>query len=100
MRVGVTGHQKLDDASIWPWVEKTITEELDRFPMPLVAVSSLAIGADQLLARLVLGRGGQLHAVLPFSDYERIFYGEGLIGYRNLIGTATIEVLDTPGDDE
>jgi len=67
---------------------------------PLVAVTSLAIGADQLLARLVLEQGGSIHAVLPFADIERSFSPEDIPAYRELVGKAAVEVLDTLGTDE
>jgi hypothetical protein len=68
--------------------------------MPLAGVTSLAIGADQLLARLVIERGGRIHAVLPFVDIERSFSPENLAAYRELVRQATVEVLTTPGTDE
>jgi hypothetical protein len=60
----------------------------------------LAVGADQLLARLVIERGGTIHAVLPFTDLERSFSREDLPAYLELAKLATVEVLDTPGTDE
>ncbi|MBL8199677.1 MAG: hypothetical protein JNK40_01780 [Chromatiales bacterium] len=69
-------------------------------PPPLVAVTSLAIGADQLLAKLVLERGGSIHAVLPYPDIERSFLPSDLDSYRELAKHATIEVLTTSGTDE
>ncbi len=100
MRVGITGHQRLDDPEAWRWVASVMRDELARISPPLVAVTSLAIGADQLLARLVLERGGTIHAVLPFADIERSFSPEHLPAYRELANQATIEALDTPGTDE
>lgn len=100
MRVGITGHQRLDDPEAWRWVASVMREELARIAPPLVAVTSLAIGADQLLARLVLERGGTIHAVLPFANIERSFSPEHLPAYRELAKQATVEVLDTPGTDE
>jgi hypothetical protein len=67
---------------------------------PLIGVTSLAVGADQLLAELVLERGGAIHAVLPFADIERSFASTDLPAYRRLIRHATVEVLNTPGTDE
>jgi hypothetical protein len=75
-------------------------DELARVAPPLVGVTSLAIGADQLLARLVLEAGGTIHAVLPFADIERSFSPEDVPAYRELVKQATVEVLDTHGTDE
>lgn len=99
-RVGITGHQRLEDPEAWPWVAKVIRDELARIAPPLVGVTSLAVGADQLLARLVLERGGMIHAVLPFADIERSFSAEHVPAYRELARQAAVEVLDTPGTDE
>lgn|SRR5487761_104042 len=100
MRVGITGHQQLDDPGAWPWVATVLRAELAKVQPPLIGVTSLAVGADQLLARLVLERGGTIHAVLPFANIERSFSPEHLRAYRQLIKQATVEVLDTPGTDE
>jgi hypothetical protein len=99
-RVGVTGHQRLDDPAPWPWVASAIREQLAGLPPPLIAVTSLAVGADQLLAQLVIERGGKIHAVLPFADIERSFSPEHIPVYRELVKQATVEVLYTPGTDE
>jgi hypothetical protein len=100
MRVGVTGHQRLDDPEGWQWVADVMRHELAQLPVPLTAVTSLAIGADQLLARLVLDRGGTVYAVLPFAGIERSFSPSDLPAYRELVSRSSIEVLQTLGSDE
>lgn len=100
MRVGITGHQRLEDPKAWAWVAGVMRDELARIAPPLIGVTSLAIGADQLLARLVLEASGTIHAVLPFADIERSFSPEDVPSYRELVRQATIEVLDTHGSDE
>jgi hypothetical protein len=81
-------------------VAEELGDEARKLAPPIVAVTSLAVGADQLIARLVLEGGGALHAVLPFADIERSFSPENLPAYRELVQKATIEVLETPGTDE
>lgn len=100
MHVGITGHQRLPDDTAWKWVEETIRAELSKAQRPLVGVTSLAIGADQLFARLVVELGGSIYAVLPFADIERSFGPEHIASYRDLVQTATVEVLNVPGTDE
>jgi hypothetical protein len=100
MRVGITGHQRLEDPKAWAWVARVMRDELVRVALPLVGVTSLAVGADQLLAQLILERGGMIHAVLPFADMERSFSPEHVPAYRELAKQATVEVLDTHGTDE
>lgn len=100
MKVGVTGHQRLEDPGAWAWVASVMQNELRGMMPPLIGVTSLAVGADQLFARLILEAGGSIHAVLPFADIERSFTGDDLDIYRNLVKHATIEVLCTDGTDE
>lgn len=100
MRVGITGHQRIEDPKAWAWVARVMRDELARVAPPLVGVTSLAVGADQLLARLVLEAGGAIHAVLPFADIERSFSPEDVPVYRDLVRQATVEVLETHGTDE
>lgn len=100
MRVGITGHQRIEDPNVWVWVARVMRDELARVEPPIVGVTSLAIGADQLLARLVLEAGGTIYAVLPFADIERSFSPEDVPVYRELVRQATVEVLDTHGTDE
>lgn len=99
-RVGITGHQRLDNSDTWPWVETAIRNELTKLPPPLTGITSLAIGADQLLARVVLDLGGRIHAVLPFLDIERSFSPVDVMRYRELVERATVEVLEVNGADE
>jgi hypothetical protein len=100
MNVGITGHQRLDDPSAWSWVGDVIRAELATLTPPLVGVTSLAIGADQLLAELIIKQGGSIHAVLPYQDIERSFSTEDLPLYRKLASQADLEVLNTPGTDQ
>src|SRR5665811_1446732 len=93
MQVGITGHQQLEDPEAWPCVEEIIGRELDAAAAPVVVVTSLAVGADQLVARLAIARGTTVHAVLPFAGIERTFAAEDLQAYRRLVSQATVEVL-------
>ncbi|MHA6711010.1 hypothetical protein [Dehalococcoides mccartyi] len=101
IKIGITGHQKLDNTTAWNWVEAITCQELDMINQPVIAVSSLAIGADQLFASLVMDRGGQLYAVIPFDGYERTFSPLDVKKYHRLLSEATsVEVLRTKGTDE
>ncbi len=100
MRIGITGHQRLEDELRWSWVDSVITSEIARYAPPVEGITSLAIGADQLFARLVLAAGGRLHAVLPYENIERSFSAGDVQAFRDLLSKATVEVLDTPGSDE
>jgi len=99
--VGITGHQRLENASDWAWIENAIEAQLAPLASGLVGISSLAEGADQVFARSVLGLGGRLIAVIPFSGIERSFSSQtALQGYRDLVRHAQVEVLPAIGSDE
>jgi len=100
-RVGITGHQRLNDPSAWSWVKSAITNELDALEPPLIGISSLAIGADQVFATMMVQRGGQLHVVIPFEGYERTFSSQDLDAYhRTLSKASVIEIMQTNGTEE
>ena len=101
MRLGITGHQRLDDPIGWRWVEGALTKILDDAETPLVGVSSLAIGTDQLFASLVVHRDGKIHVIIPFAGYERVFDADHVHAYREMLAKAAlVQVLQTPGTDE
>lgn len=100
-KIGITGHQKLSDPADWSWTQSALSRELDTFKNPVIAVSSLAIGADQLFASLVEKRGGQIYAVIPFKGYERTFSPQNIQEYNRLLGKAhLVETLLTEGTDQ
>jgi hypothetical protein len=73
MVVGVTGHQHLEDPKGWGWVRKELKRTMARFPAPWVGLTSLAIGADQLFAGLVLDAGSPFEVILPNEMYLESF---------------------------
>lgn len=91
--IGLTGHQEMP-ASAYAYAERGLRRLLAEHPEPL-GLCSLAAGADQLFARLVLEAGGALHAVIPSHGYERTFGSEELATYRALCSAAAeTTVLD------
>lgn len=98
-RIGITGHQRLGDASATAWVRTAIHQVLGEHAGELVGVSSLAAGADQVFATLVLDRQGRLEAVQPFPGYrERSFAGDDdLRRYDRLIARAQVALLPRDG---
>jgi len=89
MRIGITGHQHLARAEGWVWVRGQIDSVLSQTSKPLVGVTSLAIGADQLFAERVLYHGGSLHVVVPFAGYEDTFHNvSDREAYFRLLSTA------------
>ncbi len=102
MRVGITGHQRLKDPSRWPWVRAEIDKLISQLPTPVTGVTSLAIGADQLFAEVVLEHGGTIEAIIPFHGYESNFaVGQARQDYCRLLGLAMrVEILEKTGSDE
>jgi hypothetical protein len=68
IRIGITGHRDLTPQTV-EMVERAFSEQFAR-PERVVAVSSLAEGADQLWARAVLRHGGELEALVPSQAYR------------------------------
>ena len=101
MTIGITGHQRLSDDSRWAWVKIQVLDFLHD-KKPLIGLSSLAVGADQLFAECVLQYGGSLVAVIPFEAYERTFHTEQELKRFNDLKSraAEIRVLRNQKDDQ
>ncbi|MFJ8078716.1 hypothetical protein ACIQ7Q_33490 [Streptomyces sp. NPDC096176] len=91
-RIGVTGHRSIPLEAL-AHVSAGLRAVLCGHQGSMEALSSLAVGADQLFADIALDCGAELTVVIPSSDYEQGFSGpEELAGYRRLKGLATREV--------
>jgi hypothetical protein len=102
VRVGVTGHR--DVVADLAMVDH-LDALLDRLgPRDrLVAVSSLAEGADRLLARRVLDGGGALEVLLPLpaDDYEDDFGSPASHrAFHDLLAAADRVSVIPPGPDD
>lgn len=98
MKVGVTGHQERPGIE-WRWVRSAITDLVGEIGRPVVGFTSLAIGADQVFAEVVLSQAGRLVAVVPRDDYERFFRGDDLVRYRELLARSNAVVLQARDED-
>jgi hypothetical protein len=98
IRVAVTGHRNLDAANLEAAVRRGLALIRERFDghggaAPLVVLSALAEGADQLVARVVLEEPGsslEVSLPLPVGDYRGDFSVEGLRGFDDLLPRAAI----------
>lgn len=99
MRIGITGHQQIGDDGTIAWVRNAMDRVLGEHSGPLVGVTSLAGGADQMFAELVVARAGRLEAILPFPEYrERSFHDDRSRElYDGLIARAVVDVLARDG---
>jgi hypothetical protein len=104
MKIGITGHQHLPNQQTWNWVSREIQRiiSVSGSSAELVGYSSLAVGADQLFAELILAVGGRLSVVLPFADYERTFESKlARDSYYTLLDKAyTVESIHSCKSDE
>lgn len=89
MRVGITGHSNLVEDCV-PAVRAALTKVLDELDRPLVGVTCLAPGADQIFARAVLALGGEVEVVLPALDYRERLKPHQLADYDELRAAATV----------
>lgn len=99
--IGITGHQRLPAPADWDWVREEIQTFLSSAQPPIIGISSLAIGADQLFAKAVLDAGGILEAVIPFDRYAETFQDRDRVVFEKLRSTSSrVEVLATMGSKE
>src|SRR4051812_9120172 len=89
MTVGITGHQKLPDGSGIEWLRKGLISEIKEFKSLIYAYSSLAKGADQLFAKVVLKLGIELIAIIPCEHYEQTFDINDRSIFYNLLNKCT-----------
>lgn len=100
MRIAVTGHRSFDDAAathISARVAEVLDEALDAGRSVRV-VTSLAEGADQLVAALAVHRGIPLEVIVPAHGYAESLSGaEDRRQYADLLARAdSVRVLDHP----
>lgn len=100
MRIGVTGHQYRPGID-WPWITAEINNILVQEPAPLVGLSSLAIGTDQLFARLLLSQGAKLISIIPLDNYDRYFStAADLAVFHELLTNSEVIRLARSASDE
>ncbi|UYY83105.1 hypothetical protein OIT41_08765 [Arthrobacter sp. YA7-1] len=98
--IGVTGHQSIPEVAR-QYITDSLQQILSQQPAPLIGVSSLAAGADQLFAYAILTAGGDLHAVIPSKHYEETLSEVDRASYFNLRNRATeIRILDYEAPSE
>src|SRR5690348_9648297 len=85
--IGVTGHQSLPEAARIHAEHAIATLLADR-AAPVIGLSSLAEGADQIFADALLRNGGRLHAVIPCWGYAATFPEASKANYLRLLSAA------------
>ncbi|MDQ3886021.1 MAG: hypothetical protein M3308_03150 [Actinomycetota bacterium] len=71
IKVGITGHRGLPPETVRS-VDDAIRAQLAILPVkdPLVGVTCLADGADQIFAQAVVDHGGTLEVIVPAATYR------------------------------
>jgi hypothetical protein len=85
--IGVTGHQDIPPQGT-AHVTSGIYDVVQSHRGRLVGVCSLAGGADQIFARVVLDLGGALHVIVPCDRYDETFRGADLAAFQDLLAQA------------
>ena len=100
MKVGLTGHQNIGTAKDIQWVREAIINEL-LFDDIELGICSLAIGSDQLFARILLEKEVPLKVIIPSNGYEETFTAEERESYFLLKNLASdIQILPFPQPSE
>jgi hypothetical protein len=86
--LGVTGHQTVPPAAR-DFVAAALRDLLRDVESPVAAFTSLAAGADQLVAKELVRAGGRLHVIVPSRHYEQTFTADDdLACFRSLLEAA------------
>ena len=98
MKLGITGHQTVVNQE---WVIGEIRNLLISQTKQFFAITSLAVGADQIFALEALKCGGDLQVIIPFPEYNKVFDERGRLAYESLLSKAHIvEVMKKAGTNE
>jgi len=92
-RLGMSGHQQLDDEATVTFVTEQVRELLMRYQkdtcqqgQALIVSSALALGADRLFVRTALDLSIPVEIVIPCTGYEDIFTtAEARAEYHSLL---------------
>lgn len=96
---GCTGHQAVSAGTRRRLCSAIAAQLAAAHGSPLAGTCSLAAGADQIFAHLVIAAGGSLDVVVPSRGYEGVFQDPA--PYRALLSlAANVDVLDhdQPGE--
>lgn len=93
--IGCTGHQTLSPPTRRR-VAAALAAQMAAVDDDLVGLCSLAIGADQVFAHVLLASGGRLHAVIPCRGYAGTFADEAAREEFERLRAAAHEVTELP----
>lgn len=93
--IGCTGHQTLSPLTRRR-VAAALATQIAKVEDDLVGLCSLAAGADQIFAHVLLASGGRLHAIIPCQDYAGTFGDEATRQEFQRLLSAAHEVTELP----
>jgi hypothetical protein len=85
--IGITGHRGLPPHTV-QLIDTALHDALAEYSDSDTGVTLLADGADQLFARAVLDRGGQIEVIVPADRYRDNLPRESHLEYDDLINHA------------
>ena len=91
MKIGITGHQNLVDKPTISWLKNELLEEIQNMQIE-EAYSSLAIGADQLFAEIILTIHIPLVAIIPCINYEFTFDKNNIKIYKAILNKSSNKI--------
>ncbi len=93
-RVAITGHRGLTHDTA-RWVTHRLQNALANEPAPLVGLTCLADGSDQIFAQIVIDRGGSIESFIPAKRFPETLSDESRATYESLRNRSKIvHVLD------
>lgn len=102
MKIGITGHQQIKNVSDWAKIESSIEAKIKSFKPPIIGLTSMAKGADQIFAKVIIRNSGSLWAILPFKNYDSVFEDpKDRTEYNQLLNKANkVEILELNKEKE
>jgi hypothetical protein len=85
--IGITGHRSLPPHTV-QLIDTALHDALAEYGDSITGITLLADGADQLFARAVLDRGGQIEVIVPAARYRDNLPRESHPEYDDLIDHA------------
>jgi hypothetical protein len=86
-RIGITGHRGLSPPTA-RLVKEALRDVLAGYGASVTGVTSLADGADQLFARVVVDQGGLIEVIVPALHYREGLPAESHTEYDDLLSHA------------
>jgi len=89
-RIAVSGHRGLPAPTV-PLVSDAIRTAFAKQPGPVIGLTCLAEGTDQIFAEAVIDFGGTIEAVIPAEQYRVGLPETTLATYDRLLSLAVVD---------